>query len=267
MSPGGPELGSLRAALKSLALMALVAIALPTQLLVLAFTRGPASMRLPRRFHAAFARVLGLQVEYRGEVAQGHGVVHACNHLSYLDVPVLGRRLRTRFVAKEDVRGWPLFGLLANLQQTVFVSRARQRAGDAGRMLAQALHGPHGLLLFPEGTTSDGSTVLAFRAGAFAPIASRPGLRLQPVRIELLAVDGRRIADGGDRDLYAYHGDATLLVHLWRFLRGRGASVRVHFLPPIRVPADADRKQLARASWSAVVAAAPAAASAIPEAA
>jgi 1-acyl-sn-glycerol-3-phosphate acyltransferase len=242
---------------KSLALLALVLVALPLQLLVLACTRGPASMWLPRRFHAVFARVLGLNVEYRGEAAQGHGVVHACNHLSYLDVPVLGRYLSTRFVAKEDVRGWPLFGLLARVQQTAFVSRARQRAGDTGAMLAQALDGRHGLLLFPEGTTSDGSAVLPFRAGAFAPFVARPGLRLQPVRIDLLAVDGARIVDGGERDLYAYQGDATLLPHLWAFLRGRGASVRVHFLPPIVVPADADRKELARAAWSAVVAAAP----------
>jgi len=183
--------------------------------------------------------------------------VHACNHLSYLDVPVLGRRLRTRFIAKEDVRAWPLFGLLARVQQTVFVSRARQRAGETGAMLGRALDGVHGLLLFPEGTTSDGSTVLTFRAGAFAPLAARPGLRLQPVRIELLAVDGRAIAEGGERDLYAYHGDATLLPHLWRFLRGRGARLRVSFLPPMRVPGQADRKQLAQAAWSAVAAAAP----------
>ena len=214
-------------------------------------------MWLPMRFHAAFARVIGLRVEYRGEAAQGHGVVHACNHLSYLDVQVLGRYLRTRFVAKEDVRAWPLFGLLAQVQQTVFVSRARQRAGETGAKLAQALEGPHGMLLFPEGTTSDGSTVLPFRAGAFAPFATRPGLRLQPVRIELLAVDGTRLADGGERDLYAYHGDATLLPHLWRFLRGQGARVRVHFLAPIVVPENADRKELARDAWSAVVAAAP----------
>jgi 1-acyl-sn-glycerol-3-phosphate acyltransferase len=229
---------------------------LPAQLLVLACTRGPASMWLPLRFHAGFARILGLQVEYRGEAMQGHGVVHACNHLSYLDVMALGRVLRTRFVAKEDVRGWPLFGLLARVQQTVFVSRARQRAGDAGAMLGQALDGPHGLLLFPEGTTSDGSGVLPFRTGAFAPFASRPGLFLQPVRIELLAVDGTRIDQGGDRDAYAYHGEATLLPHLWRFLCGKGACVRVHFLPPILVAAQADRKQLAHAAWWSVAGAA-----------
>lgn len=209
-------------------------------------------MRLPLRFHAAFARILGLHVDYRGEALEGHGVVHVCNHLSYLDVTALGQRVRTRFVAKEDVRAWPLFGLLARTQQTVFVSRARVRAGDSGAALTGALDGTHGLLVFPEGTTSDGATVLPFRAGAFAPLAAWPGLRVQPVRLSLISVDGVPAGQGGDRDLYAYHGDATLLPHLWRFLRTRGASLRVEFLPPIAVGTQSDRKQLARAAWAAV---------------
>jgi len=235
-----------------MALLALICVALALQLPVLLFTRGPAAMWLPKRFHAVFARILGLQVEYTGEPVEGAGVVHLSNHLSYLDVQVLGRRLRTRFVAKEDVRAWPLFGLLARVQQTLFITRARQRAGEAGAMVSAALDGPHGLLLFPEGTTSDGSGVLPFRAGAFAPLAARPGLLLQPVRIELLAADGRAIDAGGDRDVYAYHGDATLLPHLWRFLRGSGARVRVRFLPPLRVGEHADRKRLARETWASV---------------
>jgi len=209
-------------------------------------------MWLPRRFHAVFARVLGLRVEYEGEALQGAGVVHVCNHLSYLDVPVLGQRLPTRFVAKEDVRGWPVFGLLARTQQTLFISRARQRAAGAGAMVAQALGGEHGLMLFPEGTTSDGASVLPFRPGAFEPLRAREGLRLQPVRIELLAVAGAGVDAGGDRDLYAYHGDATLLPHLWRFLCGSGARVRVSFLPPLAIEAGMDRKALACAAWAAV---------------
>jgi 1-acyl-sn-glycerol-3-phosphate acyltransferase len=222
---------------------------------MLAGGRGRASMWLPPRFHAAFARVLGLRVRYHGEPAEGRGVVHLANHLSYLDVPVLGSRVRTRFVAKEDVRGWPLFGFMARLQQTVFISRARHRAGEVGGQLALALSQAHGLLLFPEGTTSDGAGVLPFKSSVFAPLVGQEGLLLQPVRIELLAVDGRAVAAGGDRDRYAYHGDATLLPHLWRFLRGSGAELAVHFLPPLAPPTGADRKALAQAAWSSVAAA------------
>jgi len=225
---------------------------LPLQLLVLACTRGRGSMWLPPLFHAAFAAVLGLRVDYQGEMLEGRGTVHVSNHLSYLDVQALGRRLRTRFVAKEDVRAWPLFGLLARLQQTVFISRARHRAGEVGDALAQALAGDHGLLLFPEGTTSDGAAVLPFKSSVFAPLAAIPGLRLQPVRIELLSVDGVALAAGGERDRYAYHGNATLVPHLWRFMAGRGARLRVVFLPPLVVGEGGDRKALALAARASV---------------
>jgi 1-acyl-sn-glycerol-3-phosphate acyltransferase len=183
---------------------------------------------------------------------RGAGLVHISNHLSYLDVTALGQCLPTRFVAKEDVRGWPLFGLLAKVQQTVFVSRRRQHAGVVGDALSRALDGAHGLTLFPEGTTSDGADVLPFKSAAFAPLAARPGLRLQPVRIELLSVDGEAVAAGGDRSRYAYFGEATLLPHFWRFLGGRGAQLRVHFLDVLVVAEGADRKALALATWRAV---------------
>jgi 1-acyl-sn-glycerol-3-phosphate acyltransferase len=246
------ELGTLRAGAKSLGLLMVVALALPTQALVLVFTRGRASMRFPPFFHAAFARVLGVRVRQVGTPLQGRGVVHVSNHLSYLDVQVLGRVLRTRFVAKEDVRAWPLFGLLSRLQQTVFISRARHRAGEVGDALSQALAGEHGLLLFPEGTTSDGSAVLPFKSSVFAPLLVVPGVVLQPVRIELLSVDGVGIAEGGERDLYAYYGDATLVPHLWKFMRGSGAEVQVRFLEPIALGPQDERKALARTAWTAV---------------
>jgi 1-acyl-sn-glycerol-3-phosphate acyltransferase len=233
-------------------LLLLVALVLPAQLLVLAFTRGDAALWLPRHFHAAFAAIVGLRVRFEGEVLEGARWVHVANHLSYLDVPALGQRLRTRFVAKEDVRGWPLFGFMARLQQTVFISRARQRAGDVGDLLASAFAEGHDLLLFAEGTTSDGVEVLPFKSSVFAPFVAQPGLRLQPLRIELLAVDGLAIAAGGERAIYAYYGEASLLPHLWRFLRGRGAELRIRFLPPLELDAHADRKALAQAAWAAV---------------
>jgi 1-acyl-sn-glycerol-3-phosphate acyltransferase len=242
-SRGGPELGLLRAGARALGLSALVALALPPQLLVLACTRGRASMRLPLVFHRCFARLAGLQVEYLGTPVQGAGVVHVSNHLSYLDVTALGQRLPTRFVAKEEVRGWPLFGLLAKLQQTVFVSRRRHQANAVGDALSRALDGVHGLTLFPEGTTSDGAQLLPFKSAAFAPLAARPGLRLQLVRIEV---------PGDERERYAYHGDDTLLPHFWRFLGGRGARVRVHYLEVLVVAHGADRKALSQEAWRLV---------------
>lgn len=250
--PGVPELRTLLAVAKALALMSLAALALLTQAALLACSRGRVSMLFTPWFHAGFAVVLGLRVRYVGVPLQGRGVVQVSNHLSYLDVTALGQHLRTRFVAKQEVRAWPLFGLLSRLQQTVFISRARHRAGAVAHELAQALAGEHGLLLFPEGTTSGGATVLPFKSSIFAPLLAVPRVLVQPVRIELLSVDGIALADGGERSLYAYYGDATLVPHLWRFMRGRGAEVRIHFLPPIAVADCTNRKALAHAAWVAV---------------
>ena len=142
----------MRAVAKSLALLTLIALVLPAQSLVLACTRGRSSMRLPPLFHASFAAVLGLRVRYHGEALEGRGVVHASNHLSYLDVQALGQRLRTRFVAKEDVRAWPLFGLLARLQQPVFTPVAS--APYAGITFQSP----------PTAYTGDGSIAYTFRS-------------------------------------------------------------------------------------------------------
>ncbi len=248
--------------MRMIALLAAIVAVIPTQSLVLAVTRGPASMVLPALFHRLFCRVLGLQVEVRGVPVASPHVVFISNHLSHLDVPVIGSVLRACFVAKDDIRDWPLFGLLARLQHTVFVSRNPRRVAEVAAALTTALAAGHRLVLFPEGTTSDGSTVLPFKTSVFAVLAD-PALRhvvLQPMTIELLAVDGKAIADGGDRDRYAYHGDMQLLPHLLAFMRVSGARLRLTLHAPLPDAADLPRKALAalahaRVSQAAITAA------------
>ena len=110
------------------------------------------------------------------------------NHSSWLDVVVLGGRVEACFIAKDEVRRWPLIGLVAKLGRTVFVSRARASTGrERDDMHARLVAGDN-LILFPEGTTSDGSRVMDFRssflAAALAPVTAdgRPPL-LQPVSV------------------------------------------------------------------------------------
>lgn len=239
---------------KSIALAAVVLVIVPTQALALALTNGPGSTRIALRFHRWVCAVLGVDVAIRGTPARAAQVVFACNHLSYLDVAVLGSVLRATFVAKDDVRGWPLAGVLARLQNSVFVSRDPRRAPEVVAAMRAALAVEHRLVLFAEGTTSGGSRVLPFKSSAFAPLTD-PALQdvaIQPVTIELLAVDGRAIDDGGDRDRYAYHGDATLLPHLVGFMRGSGASVRMTFHAPLQRLPDDTRKTLAASAHASV---------------
>jgi 1-acyl-sn-glycerol-3-phosphate acyltransferase len=257
---------ALRLLVKSLGLAALILLVAPVQALVLLLSRGPASMRLPPLFHRAMCALLGLRVEVTGMPVAATQAVFISNHLSHLDIPAIGSSLRACFVAKDEVRGWPVFGFLARLQHTVFISRRARDAGGVAAQLSAALGDGHRLVLFPEGTTSDGRAVLPFKSSIFAPLAE-PALAhvvLQPMTLELLAVDGRPVAAGGLRDAYAYYGDMQLLPHLLAFMRLSGATLRVQFHEPLARIDKETRKQLARRAHQAVSRSAPVAVARIP---
>ena len=239
---------------KALALAVLVLVIAPLQALVRLFSQGPASMHLPRLFHRGMCAILGLQVELSGKPTPATQAVFISNHLSYLDVAAIGSVLSACFVAKDDVRGWPVMGFLAGLQHTVFISRKSRDAHAAAAALSSALDSGHRLVLFPEGTTSDGSAVLPFKSSIFAVLADQAldHVVLQPISLALLDVDCRGIDAGGNRDLYAYHGDMHMGPHLLAFMRLSGAHLRIRFHAPLpRLPQES-RKQLAARVHAAV---------------
>ncbi len=236
-----------RAALRLAAFALLVLAIAPVQWILLRLHQGPGARLLPRLFHRMACLIFGLRVDVSGTPAPGR-TVFAANHLSHLDVMVLGSLLQASFVAKDEIDGWPVLGWLTRLQQSVFVSRDPRAARDVTASLRAALEAGRSLVLFPEGTSSDGSDVLPFKSSAFVLFgeAGAAGVSLQPVTLDLLEVSGRGIGDALDRDRYAYHGDASLGPHMLRFLGGRGARVGVRFHPPIDAPQEVDRKTLAR---------------------
>ena len=111
-------------------------------------------------------RLLGLRVRVIGAPATGERrpVVFVSNHSSWLDVPVLGGRLDACFVSKDEVSGWPVVSTVARLGRTVFVSRRRGATGNERDSMRGRLAAGDNLILFPEGTTSDGSRVMPFRS-------------------------------------------------------------------------------------------------------
>ena len=236
-----------RAILRLAAFALLVAVIAPLQWMLLRLHQGPRARLLPWAFHRAACRIFGLRVEVSGTPAPGR-TVFVANHLSHLDVMVLGSLLQASFVAKDEIDGWPVLGWLTRLQQSVFVSRDPRAAHEVTAALRAALEAGRSLVLFPEGTSSDGRKVLPFKSSAFVLFgeAGMENVGLQPVTVELLAVAGRGRDDGFDRDLYAYHGDASLGPHMLRFLGSRGARVGVRFHPPIEAPQVLDRKALAQ---------------------
>jgi len=147
------------------------------------------------------------------------------NHLSYLDIMVFSSLAPCAFVSKREVRSWPLFGLAAKLSGTVFVDRTRvtdtHRVADE---LAQALSSGVPCVLFPEGTSSDGSGVLPFRS----PLLEAAVRSSQPISPAYIRYSGEHTDVAQE---ICYWGDMTFVPHLFRMLSKRGVRADVRFAP------------------------------------
>lgn len=230
-----------------------------TQPLVLLVTRGRLSYVIPRFWHWSVCRIFGLVIDVRGDVYRDGQVMFMANHISYLDIPVLGNVLSASFVAKQDVEGWALFGFLSKLQQTVFISRDRAAAKDVQRQLDARLSKGQDLIIFPEGTSTDGRDVRDFKSSLFSLVVKSTvsDLRVQPVTVQVMEADGvpvRRDSDQALLDIYAWHidMDTDLGVHLWRFAQTKGVRLTVTFHPPMRAAEYSDRKAMAQACQKSV---------------
>jgi 1-acyl-sn-glycerol-3-phosphate acyltransferase len=224
---------------------------------VLLLLPGRGKIVFARIYWAVVARLLGLQVRVIGAPARpadGRPVVFASNHSSWLDIPALGGALEACFIAKEEVGQWPLIRTIARLGRTVFVSR---RASDTGRErdgMRSRLAGGDNLILFPEGTSSDGSRVLPFRSPFFSIVEDAgAGKRplIQPVSIVYDRLNGLPMGRSS-RPVCAWYGDMELGSHFWRLARYRGLRATILLHQPVDPAAYPSRKALARAVWQTV---------------
>jgi 1-acyl-sn-glycerol-3-phosphate acyltransferase len=162
----------------------------------------------------------------------GNKKVFLGNHVSYLDILVLGARLEACFVAKADVERWPLFGFLAKLQNTLFISRRAKDFEQVRKSIAQRLSGKDSLIIFPEGTSSNGVDVLPLKSSLFSLFVTEAGnkslFELVAFAVKLEKVEGCSVSQCPDlRDFYAWYGDMTLLPHLWALAHLRSVDVTV----------------------------------------
>ena len=235
-----------RAILCLTAVAGLTLALLPLQLVFLAL-RLPAASVLPVHYHRAVSRILGLDIRALGSRAPGRAVLYAVNHSSWLDIVVLSTVLAGRFVAKKEVAAWPVVGILAKLQRSVFVARERRDAGRHRDALVSRLEAGDSLILFPEGTSSDGNGVLAFKSALFAvaekPIAGAP-LVVQPVSLAYTRLNGMPLGRHL-RPFFTWHGDMELGPHLWRALGMGPLTAVVQLHEPVTIAGFASRKALA----------------------
>lgn len=242
-------------------LLAVVGWTLPSMAIqgVLLLLPGQAKVRFPRVFWAVFTRLLGVRVRVVGTraVVPGRRIVFVSNHSSWVDIPVLGGVVEACFVSKSEVGRWPVIGWVARLGRTVYVTRSRASTGRERQDMRGRLATGDSLILFPEGTSSDGSRVLPFRTAFFSVAERRPGDRpedvplIQPVSIVYDRLGGLP-AGRASRPIFAWYGDMDIASHFYRLAQYTGLRGTVVLHAPIDPVEFMDRKQLSQAVWNVV---------------
>ena len=215
-----------------------------------------------RLYWAGVCRLMGLQVRVIGTQARrldGRAVVFASNHSSWLDVLALGGVLDACFIAKAEVGRWPLVSTVARLGRTVFVSRRATSTGRERDDMRGRLDAGDNLILFPEGTSSDGSRVLPFRSAFFSIVEDRgveeKGVTLPPL-IQPVSVVYDQLAGlpmgRASRPVFAWYGDMDLGSHFWQLAQHRGLRATVLLHAPVDPAAYPSRKALSQAVWQTV---------------
>ncbi|GBQ12379.1 lysophospholipid acyltransferase family protein [Swaminathania salitolerans] len=242
---------------------------------------GVLKIRWTRVIWGVLCRLLSLDIRVLGKAAGTVGgkkgrargerpVIYIANHTSWLDIPVLGTKIYSVFVAKGDIERWPIMGLVSKIGRTIFVSRNKSTTGrERDEMITRLAEGDN-LILFPEGTSSDGSRVLPFMSTFFAiaklprlpknrPLPEEdmprypPGLTplIQPISLVYDRLEGLPVTRAR-RPVFAWYGDMDLGPHVWQFLKQRNKRATILLHPPLAPEDFPSRKALANAAWRAV---------------
>lgn len=201
---------------------------------------------LPHYFFRAVAILLGMKVIVEGNPPTFPGLIVA-NHVSWLDIVAISAVVPVVFVAKREVAGWPLFGPLAKLGQTMFIDRQRRR--DTGRVrdrMVEHLAAGRLVVLFPEGTSSDGNRVLPFRSALLGAIETTVSSRhIFPLTLAYVGQHGLPLARFL-RPRFAWYGEMGLIQHLWGVAKCGAFEVTLRFNEHLTIEDGASRKAIAR---------------------
>ncbi len=244
----------LRAAVRLILYMGWTIFLFPIQMIVVALNL-PLAKAIPMIYHRGCLFLFGISVFIRGEPVRGSSILFVANHCGYIDIAIMGALVPCVFVAKMEIGQWPLFGILARLQRTIFVDRqAYMSAGAQRDILRTRLAAGENLILFPEGTSSDGNRALEFKSSLFSAAVPGPGeapVVLQPVTIAYTQLDGFPMGRTM-RPYCAWYGDVGLVPHMWRLLGLGKVSIEVEFHESITVTHESKRKELATVCHSII---------------
>jgi 1-acyl-sn-glycerol-3-phosphate acyltransferase len=204
-------------------------------------------------YYRLLARLLRLKVHVAGQPVRGKPVLFVSNHVSWLDIVAIGAIQPVAFVAKSEVRKWPLVGITAEMQRTVFVERQkRHQAADAVAQMVDRLKGGTPVVLFAEGTSSDGNRVLPFRSALLGAVemaaqhGGASGLVIQPMAICYTASQGIPLGRQ-HRPLAAWYGDLDFMPHIRSLIEKTALDTVVSFGAPVPADAGLSRKAMTQA--------------------
>jgi 1-acyl-sn-glycerol-3-phosphate acyltransferase len=237
----------LRGAFRLLSYLLLTLVLLPIYLLGVSLGLQSVRRWMPVLYHRIVCIILGIKVRVHGRRSEVTPTLYVCNHVSYLDIEVLGGLIPGSFVAKAEVATWPFFSTLARAQRTIFIERRTGKTSTSRDEMMKRLNTGDNLMLFPEGTSSDGTRVLPFRSALFGVAQLRRGgtpITVQPVAISYTHLDGIPLGRYW-RPLFAWFGDLDLVPHLWQMVCLGETEAVVTFFPPVDIDRLGDRKKLA----------------------
>jgi 1-acyl-sn-glycerol-3-phosphate acyltransferase len=254
-------LGNVRIVLVLFGLVLALLLLLPLQLIALVFARfgmPKASGYLPLMFHRVVLRLAGIRLTVDGTLPAHRPLLIVSNHVSWLDIVILGAVQPLSFVAKSEMLTWPLFGKMAQLQRTVFIQRERRRqSANQANAIAERMAAQETMVLFPEGTTTDGNMLLPFKtplfeAARYALVASSVEEALvQPVAIVYSHLHGLPIGRA-ERPHVAWPGDIGLGESLFPILRMGALDVTVRLGDPIVFTENSKRKIVSAEATAAI---------------
>ena len=248
-------MGTARASIILILFMLLTLPLMAIQAALLAM-RLPAARYVAHWYHRLVCGLLGVRVHLSGAPVAPGPVLLVSNHISWLDIPVLSSITPLSFVAKREVSTWPFISTLAKLQKTIFIDRTKRTAvAETREEILERLEDKERIVLFAEGTSSDGNQVLPFKSSLFAAIEpserNGEGYLIQTCAIVYTHIHGLPM-NRQQRPAIAWYGDMDMLSHAWGVLKGGPLDVRVRLGEPISIGELGDRKKLAGFAYDRV---------------
>lgn len=196
---------------------------------------------MPRLYSNISCLIFNIKVKVHGDCLRDGHVIFVGNHLSYIDICVIGANLQATFISKAEVRGWPIFGILGALAKTVYIERSPTALPEAINSIKKSLESGRSLILFPEATSTNGRSVIPFKSSLFEIFLNpeiKDKLVVQPFT---LSIDPPQ-----NHDLYAWYGDMEMPPHLWQLANSKGVNLTLAFHQPRAAKNYDDRKEFAK---------------------